>query len=202
MSFTGEIGLFKIINESGVAAGTRRIEAVTGFKALEYIEEKEEHIEEIADLLDTDQNNIMDRIKQISKEKKELERQIRSLKDKLSNYKIEELKDEVQEVDGVSLLTARLEGIDNEGLRNIADQLKNEIDSGVIVLASNLGEKVIFVAVVTEDLLDDGYHAGKLIGKVAEITGGGGGGRPDMAQAGGTDTSKIDEALQEVKNLL
>ncbi|MFW5998184.1 MAG: alanine--tRNA ligase [Halanaerobiaceae bacterium] len=202
VSFTGEIGLFKIINESGVASGTRRIEAITGYKALDYINEKEQIIGDIAEKLSTDQENILQRLSNLLDEKKELEREIRSLKDRLSNYKLQELKNEIKKVNDINLLTAKFENMDNEGLRKIADKLKSNLDSAVIVLGSTVGDKVIFVSVVTEDLIEEGYHAGDLIGKVAEITGGGGGGRPDMAQAGGSKIEKLDEALNEVENFI
>ncbi|MFW5998872.1 MAG: alanine--tRNA ligase [Halanaerobiaceae bacterium] len=202
VSFTGEIGLFKIISESGVASGTRRIEGVTGFKALEYIKDRDKIIENIATSLSTDQDKILDRIRNLLEEKKNLERKIRSLKDRLSNYKVEELKTNIKEVEGISLLAEGLEEIDNDGLRKMVDKLKNDLESGIIVLGSKLEGKVIFVAAVTEDLIEKGFHAGNLIGKVAKITGGGGGGRPDMAQAGGSKTEKLEEALNQVENFI
>lgn len=202
VNFTGDIGLFKITGESGVAAGIRRIEAVTGKKALEYVKDEENTLESAATLLNTTVDKLIMRIRQVMEKQNELEQEIESLNDRLANFKSQDLLENVEEVDGISLLTAEVKGMDSEGLRKLADELKNKLNSGIVILASNQQEKVIFVAMVTEDLVQEGYHAGKLIGKVAKITGGGGGGRPNMAEAGGTKTEKIQEALSEVKNLL
>ncbi|MFW6022206.1 MAG: alanine--tRNA ligase [Halanaerobiaceae bacterium] len=199
---SGEIGFFKILNESSVAAGVRRIEAITGDEVIRYINKKENVIGKSADLLKTTPENLVERIEQLLKEQKEKEKEINSLKDKLANSRSTDLMDEIEVVNGINLLTAELDGMDNEGLRKLSDQLKEQLDSGVIVLASNLGEKVLFVASVTGDLIGKGCHAGKIVGQIAKITGGGGGGRPDMAQAGGRDTSRIQEALAETKNIL
>ncbi|MFP4662017.1 MAG: alanine--tRNA ligase [Halanaerobiales bacterium] len=199
---TGEIGFFKIINESSVAAGVRRIEAITGEEVVRYIANKEILIDKSADLLKTNPDKLLERIESLLEQQKELEKELNSLKDRLANSRTGDLVDEVEEVNGVNLLTAELDGMDNEGLRKLSDQLKGKLDSAVIILASNLGEKVLFIASVTDDLVREGYHAGKIVGKVAKITGGGGGGRPDMAQAGGRDVSKIQQALKEAKNIL
>ncbi len=202
VDFTGDIGLFKITGESGIAAGIRRIEAVTGINALEYIKSEENILETTSALLNVPANGLIERVKQLLKNQDELEREIISLNDRLANFKSRDLLDNVEEVKGLSLLTAEVKNMDSENLRRLADELKNELKSGIIVLASNLQDKVIFVAMVTEDLTEEGYHAGKLIGKVARITGGGGGGRPNMAEAGGSQADKIQEALAEVKNLI
>ncbi|MFP4016746.1 MAG: alanine--tRNA ligase [Halanaerobiales bacterium] len=199
---TGEIGFFKIINESSVAAGVRRIEAITGDESVRYVANKEMLIKDSAELLKTTPDKLTERIESLLEQQKELEKEMNSLKDRLANSRTGDLVDEVEEVNGVNLLTAELDGMDNEGLRKLSDQLKEKLQSAVIILASRLGDKVLFVASVTEDLVKDGYHAGKIVGKVAKITGGGGGGRPDMAQAGGRDVSKIQEALKESRNLL
>lgn len=199
---TGEIGLFKIINESSIAAGVRRIEAITGIEVMRFIKKQEQLINKTAESLKTNPEKITDRINSILQQQKELEKELNSMKDRLANSRTDELLENVEDVDGVPLLTAELDGVDNEGLRKLSDQLKKDLDSGVILLASNLKEKVLFVAAITEDLVQKGYHAGKLVGQVAKITGGGGGGRPDMAQAGGRDVSKIQEALSLAKKII
>lgn len=130
--------------------------------------------------------------------KKELE----SVKQKLAGSKKDELIDQLKEIEGVNVLTAELADLDNSALRNLNDQLKDKIDSAIIVLASKGANKVIFVASVTEDLIDKGFKAGDIIGQVAKIAGGGGGGRPDMAQAGGSKPAKTAEALTEVENIV
>ncbi|MFW5986425.1 MAG: alanine--tRNA ligase, partial [Halanaerobiales bacterium] len=199
---TGEIGLFKIVNESGIAAGVRRIEAITGTEVMEYINRQQRLIQKAAELLKTDPEKITGRIENLLQEQKEMQNRLNSMKDRLANSRTDELLNRVEEVGGVSLLTAELDGLDSDSLRKLSDQLKEKIESGIIILASNLKEKVLFVAAVTEDLVEQGYHAGKIIGRVAKITGGGGGGRPDMAQAGGRDVSRIQEALRESKKII
>ncbi len=202
IDYTGEIGLFKLISEGSVAAGIRRIEAVTGLEALNYINKQELVLEETGNLLKASSDELVERVQGLLSRQKELEKELTSLKDRLANSKIEDLIDQLEEINGVKVLLAELDGIDNQGLRKLSDQLKEELDSGIIILASNLKNKVIFVASVTKDLVGQGYHAGKLIGKVAKITGGGGGGRPDMAQAGGQKPEKIKEALLEAKKII
>lgn len=199
---SGEIGFFKIITEGSVAAGVRRIEAITGHEVLNFINKKEEVINKSADLLKTSPDRLINRIEVLLKEQKELEKEITSLKDRLANTKLSELTNDVMEVNGVNLLTAELQGMDNEALRKLSDQLKEKLGSGIIILASNLKDKVIFVATVTDDLVKKGYNAGKLVGQIAKITGGGGGGRPDMAQAGGQKVAKIGQALAEAKKIV
>ncbi|MEJ6950024.1 alanine--tRNA ligase [Natronospora cellulosivora (SeqCode)] len=199
---TGEIGFFKILSESSVAAGVRRIEAISGEELINFINKQENLIASIADKLKTTEDKLMERIDTLILEQKELEKEMNSLKDRLANSTTGDLIDEVEEINGVSIITTSLDGIDNEALRKLSDQLKEKLGSGIIVLASNLGEKVLFVASVTDDLVKEGYHAGKIVSKVAKVAGGGGGGRPDMAQAGARDSSKIQEALKEAKKLL
>ncbi|WP_230866983.1 alanine--tRNA ligase [Iocasia frigidifontis] len=202
IAWTAEIGSFKIISEGSVAAGIRRIEAVTGMEVINYVNKERELIAETASLLKTDRSRLLERVKALLNQQKELENEVKSMKDRLANLKVDDLLNNIQEINGISLLTAGLKGIDNEGLRKLSDQLNSRMGSGVIVLASDLGQKVIFVASVSEDLLSKGYHAGKLIGQVARIAGGGGGGRPDMAQAGGQKVEKIPEALAEAKKII
>lgn len=199
---TGDIGLFKIVSESSIASGIRRIEAVTGFKALEYVNDREELLLKSADLLNADIKEIPEKIDKLKANIKELEKEVRSLKDQIAHSKSTDIIDQVKEVNGVNLLTHKLEDVDNNALRKMADKLQNNIESGIIVLASALEDKVLFVAKITSDLVDQGYNAGDIIGEVAQVAGGGGGGRPDMAQAGGSRVDKIDEALEKAEEIV
>ncbi|MFN2341600.1 MAG: DHHA1 domain-containing protein, partial [Halanaerobium sp.] len=199
---TGDIGAFKIVSESGIAAGVRRIEAVTGEYALDYFNSKLDLLEQTAAELKTEPDNLLQRVKQLQDEQKELKKELDSLKQKLAGSKKDELIDQLQQIKGVNLLTAELEDLDNSALRNLNDQLKDKLDSALIVLASKGADKVIFVASVTEDLIKKGFKAGDIIGRVARIAGGGGGGRPDMAQAGGSKPDKTAEALAEVEKIV
>ncbi|MGB4176563.1 MAG: alanine--tRNA ligase, partial [Halanaerobiales bacterium] len=184
---TGAIGSFKILSESSIAAGVRRIEAITGEEVLRYLAGQEDKIEKAASLLKTTADNLLDRIEALHAREKELEKEIRLLKERLAGSAIDELLEKVEEVNGIKLLRTEVAGLDNEALLNMTDQLKEKMKSGIIVLASSNNDKAIFVAAVSKDLVAEGYHAGKIIGQVARIAGGGGGGRPDMAQAGARD---------------
>ncbi|RCW50495.1 MULTISPECIES: alanine--tRNA ligase [unclassified Halanaerobium] len=199
---TGDIGPFKITSESGIAAGVRRIEAVTGDYALDYFNYQLNLLDSAAAELKTDRSNLLNRIKQLQIKEKEMEKEIDSLKKRLASFKKDDLISRVKDADGVKLLAEEIEAMDNQGLRNISDQLKEKMDSGIIVLGSRDKNKVIFVASVTDDLVKEGYHAGKLIGEIAKIVGGGGGGRPDMAQAGGKNPEKLTEALAAAEELV
>ena len=199
---TGDIGLFKITNEGSIASGIRRIEAVTGFKALEYVKDKEELLADSAEMLNAEIKEVPQKINRLKDNVKELEKEIRSLKDRIAHSKTTNIMDEIEVVNKVNLLTHKLEGVDNDALRKMADKLQNKMESGIIILASALENKVLFVAKITEDLVNEGYNAGEIIGKVAQVAGGGGGGRPDMAQAGGSKVDKIDEALAKAKEII
>lgn len=199
---TGDIGAFKITSESGIAAGVRRIEAVTGEFALDYFNNKLDILNRTAARLKTDPDNVYQRVEQLLAQNKELEKELERLKQKLAGSKKDDLLDQLKEVAGVNVLTAELSDLDNQGLRNLTDQIKDKVDSAVVVLASKGKNKVIFVASVTDDLVEKGYNAGQIISKVAQIAGGGGGGRPDMAQAGGSRPDKTAEALAEVENII
>ena len=199
---TGEIGLFKIMSESGVAAGTRRIEAVTGQAALDYVQEKEEVIAAAADKLKANPNELLDKIDRLQGEVKELEKEITSLKDKLAVAQTNDLVSEAEKINGVNVILDSVEDLDAEGLRKMGDSLAQKIDSGIVILGSKLANKVLFVAKVTSDLVDEGYHAGNIISEVAQVAGGGGGGRPDMAQAGGSKPEKLSAALDKAREVI
>ncbi|WP_018249775.1 alanine--tRNA ligase [Orenia marismortui] len=199
---TGEIGLFKIINESGIAAGVRRIEAVTGHEALDYVKKQEATITKIADKLKSSPHEVVSKVESLQGHIKELEKEITSLKDKLASSQSGDLISEAEELNGVKTILHSIDGIDADGLRKMGDSLKEKLDSGIVVLASKSEDKVIFIAVVTEDLVKEGYHAGNIIREVAKVAGGGGGGRPDMAQAGGSQPDKVNDALEKAKELI
>lgn len=199
---TGDIGAFKITSESGIASGVRRIEAVCGEYALDYFNSKLELLNQSAAELKTEPDNILKRIKQLQNKQKDLEKELESLKAKLAGSKKDQLLDQLQEVAGVNLLTAELSDLDSSALRNLNDQLQDKLDSAVIVLASRGEDKVIFVASVTEDLIAKDLKAGEIIAQVAKTAGGGGGGRPDMAQAGGSKPEKTAAALAEAEKLI
>ncbi|MGM0602381.1 MAG: alanine--tRNA ligase [Bacillota bacterium] len=202
VSRTGDIGPFKITSEGGIAAGVRRIEAVTGDYALDYFNNQLNLLDSAAAELKTDRSNLLNRIGQLQEKEKEMEKEIDSLKKRLASSKKDDLISRVKDADGVKLLAEEIEAMDSQGLRNISDQLKEKMNSGIIVLGSRADSKVIFVASVTDDLVKKGYHAGKLIGEIAKIAGGGGGGRPDMAQAGGKNPEKLPEALAAAEELV
>ena len=191
-----EIGLFKIISEVGIAAGVRRIEALTGRIAFDFLLKQEALLEKTAALLKAKPDQLYSRVERLVAENKEQAREINLLKQQMAGSQVEEILEQVQEVGGVKVLVAKLKGVDGNSLRKIGDQLKQKLGSGVIVLASQLSDKVLFVTMVTDDLLKQ-FHAGKIVGQVAKVAGGGGGGRADMAQAGGKDVSKIDAALKK-----
>ncbi|WP_290754934.1 MULTISPECIES: alanine--tRNA ligase [unclassified Exiguobacterium] len=192
---TAEIGLFKIVSESGIGAGTRRIEAVTGAGAYRVMNQHLETLEQAAAVLKTKTTEVPVRIEALQQQLRETERANELLQAKLANIEAASLKDDVEEINGVRVLAKRVDVSDMDALRGMMDELKSSLGSAIIVLGSAQGEKVNLVASVSKDLIDQGYHAGKLIKEVATRCGGGGGGRPDMAQAGGKDASKLEEAL-------
>ncbi|MFW5873251.1 MAG: alanine--tRNA ligase [Bacillota bacterium] len=198
---TGEIGLFKINQESSIAAGVRRIEAVTGLAALDYVEKQEDIINKAADLLKGRPVEIVEKIEQLKNSKKELEKEIKSLQDQLADSKADDLSEEVEEVNGIKTIIKEID-LDQDGIRNLADELVNELGSGIVILANRNENKVFFVAKISKDLVGKGFHAGNIVGEIARITGGGGGGRPDMAQAGGSQPGKLEEALEKARELV
>ncbi|RDU35099.1 alanine--tRNA ligase [Neobacillus piezotolerans] len=193
---TAIIGLFKIAAESGIGAGIRRIEAVTGEGAYGLLNSQVDLLKEAAEKLKANPKDIATRIDGLLSEMKHLQRENESLSARLANIEAGNLSSKAKEVNGVTLLSASVQGQDMAGLRGMADDLKQKLGSAVIVLGSANEGKVNLIAAVTEDLLGKGYHAGKLVKEVAARCGGSGGGRPDMAQAGGKDPSKLDGALQ------
>ena len=195
---TSEIGLFKIVSESGIGAGVRRIEAVTSKDAYDFMERKRAELQKAATLLKTNEDKVVQRVESLLTQLKELERENESLHAKLSNQETAELLNKVKTYNGIQVLAEKVQVKDMNQLRNMNDQLKQKLETGVILLAAENNGKVLLIAGVSKDLMERNIHAGKLIGEAAKICGGGGGGRPDMAQAGGKDPSKIEDALASV----
>lgn len=193
---TGEIGFFKIISESSVAAGMRRIEAVTAESALAYTQENEELLTDIEESLNASRNELMDHIDKLKNTIKQKEKECKSLRQKLINLKNKEKEEKIHEINGVSILTKRIEGLSGSELRNLADNLKQKSKSDVIILSTVFNEKVLLVVTVNK-VLTDTLKAKKIIDEMAPIIGGGGGGRPDFAQAGGTNPHKLDQAVKK-----
>ncbi len=200
-SRTGDIGIFKILHESGVAAGVRRIEALTGEGAYQFIREEERQLEEIASSLKSPPGEIGVRVERLLQRQKELEREVESFQAKWSHQEISGLLSLVREVKGVKVLSVRLDGKDPKRLREYIDQLKEKIGSGIILLGSQSEVKVTLLIGITEDLTRR-FKANELIKKIALHVGGTGGGRPDFAQAGGTDPERLDEALKAIDDLI
>ena len=199
---TGNIGAFKILSESGVAAGVRRIEALTGNGVMKYYKEMEEKVQEIAKVLKANPANIIEKAEHLVTENKALHSELESMKSKAAKDALGDVMDQVVEVKGVKLLATKVSGVDMNGLRDLGDQLKEKLGDGVILLASDLDGKVNLVAMATDGAMGKGAHAGNLIKGVAALVGGGGGGRPNMAQAGGKNPAGIDAAIAEAKNVL
>lgn len=199
---TSEIGLFKIVSESGIGSGVRRIEAVTGRHAYQYMESQLDVLKQAAALLKSNVNDVPKRVEAMFAREKELGRENESLKAKLSSIEAGGLADQVRDVAGVQLLAAEVNASDMDALRTTADELKVKLSQAIIVLGAVHDGKVSFVVSVPAELVKRGFHAGKMIKEIASVAGGGGGGRPDMAQAGAKNVDKIGEALALADQLI
>jgi alanyl-tRNA synthetase len=199
---TAQIGLFKIAGESGIGSGVRRIEAFTGRHAYEYMEQQLELLKQSAALLKTNIVEVPKRVDGLLGQLKELGRENESLRGKLSHVEAGQLTEQIKTVAGISLLAAQVDAGDMDSLRIIVDELKAKLESAIIVLGSVSDDKVNLVAAVTPDLITQGFHAGKIIKEAASHCGGSGGGRPDLAQAGGKEPSKLKEALLSVEDMI
>ncbi|MBE1851269.1 alanine--tRNA ligase, partial [Escherichia coli] len=197
-SRTGDIGLFRIISESGTAAGVRRIEAVTGEGAIATVHADSERLSEVAHLLKGDSNNLADKVRSVLERTRQLEKELQQLKEQAAAQESANLSSKAIDVNGVKLLVSELSGVEPKMLRTMVDDLKNQLGSTIIVLATVAEGKVSLIAGVSKDVTDR-VKAGELIGMVAQQVGGKGGGRPDMAQAGGTDAAALPAALASVK---
>ena len=194
----GDIGLFRITNETGIASGVRRIEAVTGARAVELIEEEQSQILDLADMLKTGRDDLTSRVAQLLNGNRELEKELEKLKSQLAVTAGSDLASQAVEIAGVKVLAAKLDGADAKSLRNTLDQLKNKLGTAVILLIAVNGDKVTLIAGVTRDITGR-FKAGDLVKAAAEKVGGKGGGRPDMAQAGGSNPEGVPQALQLVE---
>jgi alanyl-tRNA synthetase len=198
---SGEIGIFKLHSEGGVAAGVRRVEALTGEGALDLIQNYEQRLREIGNLVRGSTDDAVDKVKKLLERQKELENEIEKLRGQLEKDRLPELLAKQHSIDGAKVLISRVDGVDGKQLRDLADQLKEKLGSAVIVLASAGEANVNLVASVSKELTKR-YHAGNIIRDLAGMVGGGGGGRPDFAQAGGKEPAKIDAALERAEELV
>ena len=192
---TSQVGLFKILSEGGVAAGVRRIEAITGHAVYEYLTNRDNMINEVCSALKTKEDNLVQRANHLVEENKALAKELHETKTKLNLQSVDSLLDAKVEINGVNLLCAKFEDIDMNTLKETADTLRDKVGSGVVVLSNVADNKVNFVVTATQDVIEKGIHSGNIVREVAKIANGKGGGRPNMAQAGATDVSKVDEAL-------
>jgi alanyl-tRNA synthetase len=194
---TGQIGFFKVDTEGAVASGVRRIEAVAGTAAVEAVARQERVLREIGDILKIAPGEAPQRLRKLLDEQRVLERQLQELESKLARSKADDLVAAARQVNGVAVVAGRIDGLDADGLRAVADRLRDRLGSGIVVVGSVVDDKVNLVAAVTKDLTKR-FQAGKLVQEVARAVGGGGGGRPDLAQAGGKEPAKLDAALEGV----
>ncbi len=195
---TSMISLFKIVSESGIAAGVRRIEALTGNGVLEYYKNLEEELAKAAKTAKAEPANLVKKIENMQEEIKALQSENQKLKDKAAKDSLGNVLDQVREVKGMKVLATKVPDVDMNALRNLGDELKDKLGEGIVVLASALDGKVSLVAMATQDAVAKGAHAGNMIKEIAALVGGGGGGRPNMAQAGGKNADGIDAAIEKV----
>lgn len=199
---TAQAGSFKILSENGVAAGVRRIEAVTGSEALKHYQAQEEELKEISRLVKATPDKLVARVEQLMAEQKEMAKELEKLKAKMAGGAVEDIINAKTDIKGVAVLAAEVKDLDANGMRTLGDQLKNKLGSGIVVLAGGAAGKVNLMVMATDDAVAKGAHAGNIVKAAAAACGGGGGGRPNMAQAGGKDASKIGEALEVAKETI
>ena len=200
---TGNISAFKIVSEAGIAAGVRRIEALTGEAVFEYYRNVEKQLNDICKTLKATPSNVEEKIAHLQAEIKALTSEIDSLKSKAANEALGDVMDKVEDINGVKFLGIKLEGVDMNELRNLGDNLKAQLTCSVIVLASAQGsDKVNLIVMADDEAMAKGVHAGNIIKAIAPMVGGGGGGRPNMAQAGGKNPAGIEDAINKAKELI
>ena len=202
VSNTSTISYFKIISESGISAGVRRIEALTGTGLIKHYADVEKKLHEAAKVAKTEPNNLVKRIETLNEEIKALSSENEKLKAKMANASVGDVMSQVVEVKGVKLLATKVAYVDMNGLRNLGDQLKDKMGGGVVVLVSTTGDKANVIVMADDDAISKGAHAGNMIKEIAKLVGGGGGGRPNMAQAGGKNPAGADEVLAKAKEIL
>ena len=199
---TSQVGMFKILSEGGVAAGVRRIEAITGKAVYEYLKERDAVINDVCVSLKAKEDNLTQRASQVVEENKALAKELHDLKAKMSLQSADSILDSKVDVNGVNLVTAKFEDMDMNTLRETADSLRDKLGSGVLVISNVADNKVNFIVTATKDAVEKGIHSGNIVREVAQIAGGKGGGRPNMAQAGATDVSKVEEALLHAQEVI
>ena len=201
VSRTGDIGLFKLKAESGVASGVRRIEATTGDSALDWVRHKEQLLKEVGTLVKGAEEEVTNKIERLLAQQRALEKQLAELQSQVAGSQSDALLTAARQLHGINVLATRVEGVDAAGLREMADRLRDKLQPGVVVLGLVKGARVSLLAAVSKDITER-YRAGELMAQLAPLVGGGGGGRPDFAQAGGKDPARLDEALQKVYELI
>jgi len=199
---TGDIGVFKITSESSISAGVRRLEAITGAVAYEQYKQAVEQIHHIAAVVKVSEPDLLEGVERLAAERRELEREVEQLKGKLAQGKVGSLVENARTVKGFKVIAAKIDGLDRKQMRALADSLRNKLRSGVVVLGAAENGNVTLISAVTKDLAGTRVHAGKLVGAVAQTVGGKGGGRPDMAEAGGSDGAALPKALEQVYALV
>ncbi|GAB6108846.1 alanine--tRNA ligase [Fusibacter bizertensis] len=199
---TAEVGLFKIMSETGVAAGVRRIEAITGENVYNLLTDLDNKLNHISDILKSNIQDVEHKAEQLLVEMKHFQKENEQLKSKIAKNSMGEIIDQMKEINGYKVVTAKFEGVDMNILRNLGDVIKDKFENSVIVLANVSDDKVEFLSMASDSAIKKGAHAGNIIREVAKVAGGGGGGKPNMAQAGGKNPEKVDEALQKVYALL
>lgn len=202
VSNTGTISYFKIVSEAGISAGVRRIEALTGAGLMKYYADIENKLHEAAKIAKTEPNNLSKKIEALNNEIKALSSENEKLKAKIANESVGDIMSRVIQVNGVNLLAAKVSDVDMNGLRNLGDQLKEKMGGGVVVIVSTMADKANVIVMADDDAVSKGAHAGNMIKEVAKLVGGGGGGRPNMAQAGGKNPAGADEAVAAAKEIL
>lgn len=199
---TDEIGIFKIIDESSISARVRRIEAITSEKVYEYLKDQEKTLDKITELFRSDRKNIIEKINSVLNTQEKIEKELQDLQKEMAASKIDNLINEKIKVKDTFIISEKIENVDMNGLRQITDNLKSQLETCLIALAGIDNDKLYFVVSATEDLVKRGINSGDIVRQMAQLTGGSGGGRPQMAQAGGKDIEKVDESLELAKKLL
>ena len=199
---TAQAGSFKIVSEGGVAAGVRRIEALTGEGALKFYQSQGDELKQVCAITKTTSENMVKHIEDLLKQQKEMAKEIEALKAKMAGSAAEDIIKNAENVNGVNVVCAVIEDMDTNGLKTMGDELKNKLGSAVVVLASVKEGKIGLVAMATDDAVKKGAHSGNIIKAAAAVCGGGGGGKPNMAQAGGKDASKLAEAVEKAKEVI
>jgi alanyl-tRNA synthetase len=199
---TSKIGMFKIVSETGIAAGVRRIEALTGFGVLSYYQTVENSLSQVSELLKTSNKEVVNKVEHLLTDIKSMQSENESLKSKLAKEALGDISNDVEQINGLSIIAQEVSDVDMNGLRELGDQLKDSYENSVILLASSKGEKVNLLVMASKNANDKGVHAGKIVKQIAPLVGGGGGGRENTAQAGGTNAAGIMSAFAKAKEMI